>query len=230
MSLGLQVVAAGIAMAIAALPAQADIYKYVDEQGMVIWSTVPLAGKTPTLVVGDHGTTPRTPAPASPSTPTSPGPSVPATVERASTAPPSGGGVYKYEDDDGTTMLSTIPLPGRKLVAIIPAPAKLSPGLAPLSSPSSASAPATGGTPNFNVSRETQRGRDDLRRTILEDELAVEQKLLSTAESSCRSGQPVRLPEEPAGAFDERVKRCADSIRIHNSNIVALRQELTRVK
>src|ERR1700751_700969 len=99
-------VAFGIVVCLVASVAVADVYKYVDERGLVIFSTVPLAGKTPIAVIGaDSPLPPRTP---------------PAAHDRPRPAP-SGGGVYKYKDDEANIVSSTVPLPGKTPVAVIPA-------------------------------------------------------------------------------------------------------------
>jgi hypothetical protein len=203
-------VAFGLVVFLVASAAAADVYKYVDERGMVIFSTVPLAGKTPIAVIGADSPLPsRTP---------------PVTHDRPRPGP-SGGGVYKYKDDEGNIVLSTVPLPGKTPVAVIPAEPSQ-----PLSSPGRTTNPDAG--PSFKVSSDTQHGRDDLRRTILQDELTVEQRLLSTAAASYNDGQPVRLAEESANPtlYGDRVKRLSEEIRIHTSNIAALQRELSRIK
>ena len=51
---------------------------------------------------------------------------------------------------------------------------------------------------------ETQKGRDDVRRKVLTDELATEEKLLAEARAAYADGTPPPLPEEKADAAEVR--------------------------
>ena len=50
------------------------------------------------------------------------------------------------------------------------------------------------------VDADTQKGRDDLRRKVLADELSAEEKLLAQARTEYGTGAPPPLPEERADA------------------------------
>ncbi|MCC7328242.1 MAG: hypothetical protein IT521_15715 [Burkholderiales bacterium] len=78
------------------------------------------------------------------------------------------------------------------------------------------------------VDAETQRNRDDLRRRVLSDELAAEEKLLADARNAYANGAPVPLPEEQANAakYQERITRLRQSVQLHERNIEALKKEL----
>ena len=90
----------------------------------------------------------------------------------------------------------------------------------------------TGGTTQVpglpRVDAATQRGRDDLRRKVLQDELASEEKLLLEARGAFASGAPAALPEEkeqPA-KYAERVARLRQAMLQHERNVELLRKEL----
>jgi hypothetical protein len=89
-----------------------------------------------------------------------------------------------------------------------------------------ASTPTPAGFPK--VDAETQKGRDDMRRKVLADELAAEEKLLVEARTTYASGAPVPLPEEQAnaGKYRERIERLRQSVQLHERNIEALKKEL----
>jgi hypothetical protein len=90
----------------------------------------------------------------------------------------------------------------------------------------STSTPSPPGFPK--VDAETQKGRDDMRRKVLTDELAAEEKLLSEARTTYASGAPIPLPEEQAsaGRYRERIARLRQSVQLHERNIEALKKEL----
>lgn len=89
-----------------------------------------------------------------------------------------------------------------------------------------ASAPPPANLPRVDAA--TQKGRDELRRKVLQDELAAEQKLLGEARSAYANGAPPLLPEERAQPqrYAERVARLRQSVQLHERNVEALRKEL----
>jgi hypothetical protein len=91
-------------------------------------------------------------------------------------------------------------------------------------------APTPAGFPR--VDPETQKGRDGVRRKVLTDELATEEKLLAEARLSYADGAPVPLPEERADAekYRARISRLRQSLSVHEKNIEALKKELAAVK
>jgi len=78
------------------------------------------------------------------------------------------------------------------------------------------------------VDADTQRGRDDVRRRVLSEELAAEEKLLTEARTSYANGAPVPLPEEQANAerYRDRIGRLRQAVQLHERNIDALKKEL----
>lgn len=98
------------------------------------------------------------------------------------------------------------------------------------SSGGSRSTPTPAGFPK--VDAETQRGRDDMRRKVLADELASEEKLLAEAKTSYANGAPVPLPEEQSNAakYQERIGRLRQAVQLHERNVEALRKELASAR
>jgi len=94
----------------------------------------------------------------------------------------------------------------------------------------SRTAPSPPGFPR--VDPETQRGRDDVRRKVLNDELAAEEKLLVESRAAYADGGPVPLPEERQDAekYRARIARLRQSVTLHEKNIEALKKELAAVK
>ena len=91
-------------------------------------------------------------------------------------------------------------------------------------------APTPAGFPR--VDPETQKGRDGVRKKVLTDELAAEEKLLAEARTAYADGAPVPLPEERADAekYRARIARLRQSTAVHEKNIEALKKELAAVK
>ncbi len=74
----------------------------------------------------------------------------------------------------------------------------------------------------------TQRSRDDMRRRVLGDELASEEKLLAEARAAYGAGAPAVLPDEQAHPqkYADRVARLRQAVQLHERNVEALRKEL----
>jgi hypothetical protein len=87
------------------------------------------------------------------------------------------------------------------------------------------------------VDDKTQRGRDDNRRKILQDELNAEEKLLEEAKQNLKEGES--NPEVFKGAdgrtyrnvakYDEKIKPLQDQVDLHQQNIGALEAELSKL-
>jgi hypothetical protein len=91
-------------------------------------------------------------------------------------------------------------------------------------------APTPAGFPRVDPA--TQKGRDDVRRKVLADELAAEEKLLTETRLLYADGAPVALPEERADAekYRARIARLRQSVTVHEKNVAALKKELTAIK
>jgi hypothetical protein len=94
----------------------------------------------------------------------------------------------------------------------------------------SRAAPSPPGFPRIDA--ETQKGRDDVRRKVLADELAAEEKLLAETRVLYADGGPVPLPEERADAekYRTRIARLRQTVTVHEKNVEALKKELATVK
>jgi hypothetical protein len=82
------------------------------------------------------------------------------------------------------------------------------------------------------VEPEAQKSRDELRRKVLADELASEEKLLAEARTAYDNGAPVPLAEEQSDAekYRQRIARLRQAVQLHERNIEALRKELAAVR
>lgn len=123
--------------------------------------------------------------------------------------------IYKSVDANGHVTYSSVPLRGGKKVILTPLPA------------SSTAARSKASPQDFpRVTQEAQRGRDDTRRRILEDELRIETKLFNEATHNLNSAQA-----NPRGAGgDEKRATLNDQVDLHQRNINALKIELSKLK
>lgn len=129
---------------------------------------------------------------------------------------PAAAEIYKFVDENGRVTYTNIPRKGATKLDIggtEPPPRNR----------------ANAGPAHFpRVDADTQKKRDDLRRQILEDELASEQRALAEAQKALKEGEAVRLPEEATNPqkYLDRVKRLREAVALHERNIAALRKEL----
>jgi len=82
------------------------------------------------------------------------------------------------------------------------------------------------------VDAATQRGREDVRRKVLGDELSTEERLLAEARAAFGNGAPTPLPEEQANAdkYRDRIARLRQAIALHERNVEALRKEIGNIR
>jgi Domain of unknown function (DUF4124) len=134
--------------------------------------------------------------------------------------------IYKAVDADGHVTYSSTPIKGGKKLILEPLPTMM-----PAAKPHA--------NENFpKVDNETQRGRDETRRKILQDELNTEEKLLAEARQNLTEGES--NPEVYKGTdgrtyrnvakYDEKIKPLQDQVDLHNNNIAALKTELSRLQ
>jgi len=94
----------------------------------------------------------------------------------------------------------------------------------------SVAVPSPAGFPKVDPA--TQKGRDDIRRKVLSEELAAEEKLLTETRTLYADGAPPPLPEERADAerYRARIARLRQTVSVHEKNIEALKKELAAIK
>ena len=82
------------------------------------------------------------------------------------------------------------------------------------------------------VDTQTQKGRDDMRRKVLTDELGIEEKLLAEARKGYADGAPPPLPEEKndADKYRERIARLRQTLTVHEKNVEAIKKELASTR
>ena len=140
----------------------------------------------------------------------------------------------KYIDANGNVTYSDSPVKGATKSACFEAPPVPVPPPAPRSNPAGANPPAAVPPPATglpNVDPGTQRKRDDSRRRILEEELAVEERALAGARKALAEGEAVRLGDEKNyQRYLDRIQGLKDRVTQHERNVGALKQELSNLR
>jgi hypothetical protein len=105
-----------------------------------------------------------------------------------------------------------------------------------LEAPASEGAAARGGSASPQgfpkVDATTQKGRDSVRRKVLTDELAVEEKALADARTAYGGGAPPPTAEEKEvpHKYSERVAKLRQAVALHEKNVEALKKELAATR
>ncbi len=141
----------------------------------------------------------------------------------------------KYVDDSGHVTYSDSVVKGAKQASCFEAPPPPQPAPAPSGraggtpGPGVAAPAPPGGLPNVDPS--TQKRRDDSRRKILEEELAVEEKALAQARKDLQEGEPVRTGDERNyQRYLDRVQGLKSRVAQHERNVASLKQELSNLR
>jgi hypothetical protein len=133
----------------------------------------------------------------------------------------------KYVDDEGRIIYSNVPIKRARKVTCFQPPAPAPPE--PSARPAAPAAATNTGRPRVEAG--TQRKRDQDRRTILEDELAREQKALDDARKALTEQQALRSGDERNySQGQERLKPFQEAVAAHEKNIASIRQELASSK
>lgn len=136
--------------------------------------------------------------------------------------------IYKRVDTQGHVTYSSEPIKGGKKL-----------NLKPLAAIPNDNTTRRGTPEDFpKVDTQTQKSRDATRRIILEDELATEEKLLTTAKDKVKdlvaSTPPLidvnGIPFNNSAPHAESLKAAQDSVSLHEQNIKALRKEISGLK
>jgi hypothetical protein len=136
-------------------------------------------------------------------------------------AEPAAADICKYVDRDGNLHYTNVaPEKGWK---------KLSCGVGGTATPGETDTkpvPSPAGFPKVDAG--TQKGRDDLRRKVLSEELATEEKLLAEARVAYGNGAPPATLEEQGAPqkYADRIAKLRQVVALHEKNIEALKREL----
>ncbi len=133
--------------------------------------------------------------------------------------------IYKRVDADGHVTYSSTPLKGGKKLHLTPLPT-VPPHVS--AKDNSADFP--------RVDTATQKGRDNTRRQILQDELSTEEKALAEARNNLQAGaeNPETYTDKDGKVYrnvskqDEKMNALQELVQMHEKNIAALNTELSK--
>lgn len=147
--------------------------------------------------------------------------------------------VYLCIDPSGHKEYTNVSTAGRQCqvvpetVSSVPVPRPQAPAAAaPRPTSAAVPGPVAATNPNYpKVDGATQKGRDDTRRKVLEDELAQEERMLGKARSDLGEQEKVRNGDERNyQRVLDRLKPYQDAVDRHGKNIEALRKELAALR
>ena len=82
------------------------------------------------------------------------------------------------------------------------------------------------------IDSDTQKSRDELRRKVLDDELASEEKLLGEARVAYGNGapQPTKDEQTDVERYRQRIAKLRQAVQLHERNVEALRKEIAAIR
>jgi hypothetical protein len=135
--------------------------------------------------------------------------------------------IYKYVDENGQVTFTDVYRKGAKRIELPGAPTSLSRGD---KAPRRASFnPSPADFPRIDVG--TQKRRDDIRRQVLQDEIAGERRNTDEARRQLALGERLQPGERTTDAtYLNRVKKLRATVRQHEQNVTSIQRELANLK
>lgn len=135
--------------------------------------------------------------------------------------------IYKFVDESGQVTFTDVYKKGAKRIELPGAPAPLPPGR---KTPSRASAnPSPADFPRIDAG--TQKRRDDIRRQVLQDEVAGERRNAEEARRQLALGERLQPGERSTDAtYINRVKQLRANVQQHEQNVTSIQRELANLR
>ena len=141
-------------------------------------------------------------------------------------AAPAQAEIYKYVDENGQVTFTDVYRKGAKRIDLPGAPAPLPSGS---KSRRASYAPSPADFPRIDPA--TQKRRDDIRRQVLEDEIAGERRDAEEARRQLTLGERLQPGERATDAtYLNRVKRLRDAVQQHEQNVASIQRELANLR
>ncbi len=135
--------------------------------------------------------------------------------------------IYKYVDENGQVTFTDVYRKGARKIELPGAPAALPAGKAGSRRASYAPSPAS--FPRIDTA--TQKRRDDIRRQVLQDEIAGERRNAADARRQLALGERLQPGERATDAtYIDRVNKLRASVQQHEQNVAAIQRELGNLK
>lgn len=134
--------------------------------------------------------------------------------------------IYKYVDENGQVTFTDVYKKGAQRIVLPGAPAPLPPA------PKRPARASSAGPANFpRIDASTQKRRDDIRRQVLQDEIAGERRNADEARRQLTLGERLQPGERATDAsYLNRVTRLRASVQQHEQNVASIQRELANLK
>jgi hypothetical protein len=142
-------------------------------------------------------------------------------------AGPAQAEIYKYVDENGQVTFTDVYKKGAKRLELPGAPAQLP--AKEKASRRASYAPSPADFPRIDPA--TQKRRDDVRRQVLQDEMASERRNADEARRQMTLGERMQPGERATDAtYLDRVSKLRTAVQQHEQNITAIQRELANLK
>ncbi len=142
-------------------------------------------------------------------------------------AAPAQAEIYKYVDENGQVTFTDVYKKGAKRIDLPGGPASLSGGGKATRRASYNPSPAD--FPRIDAG--TQKRRDDIRRQVLQDEIAGERRNADEARRQLALGERLQPGERTTDAtYLNRVNKLRATVQQHEQNVSAIQRELANLK
>jgi hypothetical protein len=136
--------------------------------------------------------------------------------------------IYKYIDESGNITFTDVYKKGAKRVDLPSAPAQQS-GSGKSSTRRASYTPSPADFPRIDAG--TQKRRDDIRRQVLQDEIAGERKNADEARRQLALGERLAPGEKATdSSYVNRVNKLRESVKQHDQNVASIQRELANLK
>lgn len=134
--------------------------------------------------------------------------------------------IYKFVDENGQVTFTDVHRKGAKRIDLPGAPTQLG---RPKASSRASYSPSPADFPRIDAG--TQKRRDDVRRQVLQDEIAGERSNADEARRQLKLGERL-LPGERAtdASYLNRVKKLRAAVQQHEQNVSSIQRELANLK
>ena len=137
--------------------------------------------------------------------------------------------IYKYVDENGQVTFTDVYKKGSKRIDLPSAPASLGYSSGAKLQKRASYRPSPGDFPRIDSA--TQQKRDDIRRQVLQDEVAAERKNADEARRQLALGERLQPGEKVSDStYVNRVKKLRATLSEHDQNISAIQREVTNLK
>lgn len=142
-------------------------------------------------------------------------------------AAPAHAEIYKYVDENGQVTFTDVYRKGAKRIDLPGGPAPISSGAKASRRASYNPSPA-----DFpRIDSATQKRRDDIRRQVLQDEIAGERRNADEARRQLALGERLQPGERATDAtYLNRVNKLRAAMQQHEQNVASIQRELSNLK